>query len=132
MYPTGIAVGIPLTILQLINTHLHTGNFQTTSGLIVSNFLLSHAIYDADRCKELVPSTEQNIYKTSTSIATTASAIQLYNNDLYYLIPFLILLHTSYSDLKSVIGPIKPFFVAFIWTIAVLSLIHISEPTRPY
>ena len=53
MRPTGVFIGIPLTILQESCYHMHTGNFFNPVSYMFLNACLGHCVYDADRVKDI-------------------------------------------------------------------------------
>lgn len=110
----GLAIGIPLTLLQL-GIHHHTQGLVDLPS-VANNFLLGSAIYDADRIEGGV----FDAARTPTRFSAVASS-------LFYeahpstqpLVPIVLGLHTSYTRLKPWIAPAKPFFVGAFWTLAV-------------
>jgi len=134
MRPTGIFIGIPLTILQESCYHMQTGTFFNPMSCIFLNACLGHCVYDADRVKDVENDIIKKQYDVSTSTALLYTSNEFYDNDLRYMVPFLVVLSKWYSDLKALLGISKPFFVAFFWTIAVymipsnLSTQHFLDP----
>ena len=122
----GLSIGIPLTLLQY-GVHHNTG-VSIDWPIIANNFLVSYAVYDGDRIGGSPFSNERR----STSTATIASSL-FYSE---YSIPLSLLtlsLGLFYSDIKPKIAPIKPFFVAFVWTLAIYYFpLLFSEPDSKY
>lgn len=109
------ATGIPLTFLQLAIHHHHPGVTPDLS-LIANNFVVAHAIYDADR----IPRDEGfwSTSRLSTHLSALASiAFFAHDPALSPLAPAVGALH-FYDHLKPLIAPAKPFVVAFFWTVA--------------
>lgn len=84
--------------------------------LVANNFLLGSSIYDADRLDG--NSTDGS---PSVSRGSTLASMLVYASDssTLWLAPIVLALHLGYAKSKPSIGPIKPFFVACFWTIAV-------------
>ena len=110
---TGTFVSIPLTLLQAYSTHLPITVEQT-----LLNVAISHAIYDGDRLSDQ-PQAQTNIPYITTKAATVGSMYYLVQNEQLFYAFLVFLLNSYYKDFKTNIGPIKPFFVAFIWTLAI-------------
>lgn len=105
-------LGVPLTLLQFAVQPTH----EVAPLLVVNNFLLGSAIYDADR---LDSSSSAQALWTCRFSAFASMLIYGTNADTLWLSPIVLALHLAYADIKPYIGPIKPFFVALFWTIAV-------------
>ncbi|RPF82152.1 MAG: hypothetical protein CBC65_001020 [Rhodothermaceae bacterium TMED105] len=123
---TGFFVGVPLTLLQL-GVHTKTGAMIDPS-LVGCNFLLGHAIYDADRMTTPLLDPE----RTSTRIAAAASTVLLASHEeSRWAAPLVPLLHFGYTPLKPLIlAPVKPFFVAAAWT-AIVYYVPLSYSGTP-
>lgn len=105
-------LGVPLTILQIAALPSH----QIDPILVANNFFLGSAIYDADRLDQ--NSTLREIY--ACRVSTVLSMVVYASHPITRpLAPVVLALHLAYADVKPYIGPIKPFFVAAFWTIAV-------------
>ena len=83
---------------------------------VANNFAVCSAIYDADRIEGPMWSRERAVTRAAAVASTAFYATDLHTVPLALLVPPL---HLSYKDLKSAIAPVKPFFVAFLWTVAV-------------
>ena len=113
----GTIIGVPLTLLQL-TVHSQTGA-HVDPLLILNNFALCSAIYDADRL-DCGPWDAKRIPSRVSAVASTAFlASDPHTSSLALIVPPL---HTSYADLKSIIAPVKPFFVSLLWTVAIYFL----------
>jgi hypothetical protein len=124
---TGVFVGIPITLLQW-GVHTHTGAIVDVP-LLASNFLLGHAVYDADRMTTAFTHPE----RTTTRLAAFAStAILSADPGSLWAAPLVPLLHAGYTPAKPILAPIKPFFVAAMWTLIVyyipISHSHVPIP----
>lgn len=105
---TGVA--IPLTILQGVSSSLSTGSVFLPDEQILVNCALAIAVYGKDRAKE------KEEVSFSRACAVGAS---IYLGTGGWILPFFLLfLHEFYSDFKKVLGPLKPVFVASMWTLA--------------
>ena len=116
----GGSLGIPLTLLQLTATRLHTGSVPIIEPtLVAANFLLGSAIYGADRIDTNTTNLDKILVKSST-----VGSLAYFSTDPWTLpiVPLIYILHEYYADLKKIIGPIKPFFVSVFWTIAIFYL----------
>lgn len=110
-------IGIPLTLLQLA-VHSQTGA-QVDPLLVLNNFALCNAVYGADRL-DCGPWDPQRIPTRLSAVASTAFlASDPHTAPLAVIVPPL---HTSYAAMKALIAPVKPFFVATLWTIAIYFL----------
>ena len=105
-------LGIPLTLLQVGVHPMHT----VSPLLAANNFLLGSAIYDADRLDS-----NSTVDSRWVSRGSTLASMLVYASDssTLWLAPIVLALHLGYANFKPSIGPIKPFFVACFWTIAV-------------
>jgi hypothetical protein len=103
----GVIIGIPLTLLQF-GVHHHI-----SPELAAQNFLLCNSIYDADRFTNVTALGPRFVSKTSTLLATLSYAS---DERLQPLAPLIPILHSGYGTLKPFIAPIKPFFVAGLWS----------------
>ena len=110
----GISVGVPLTLLQW-SLHAPT-HVPVDAPTIINNFALGSAIYATDRFDDMSPA--QNI-AFARVCAVLSTAFYASNLHTVALVPFVPLLHLRYADMKPYIGPVKPFFVAFYWVLAV-------------
>tara|TARA_B100000482_G_C12598645_1_gene294261 strand:- start:1206 stop:1892 length:687 start_codon:yes stop_codon:yes gene_type:complete len=128
MRPTGVFVGIPLTILQESCYHMQTGNFFNPTSFIFLNACIGHCVYDADRIKDVNDDIMKKRYDVSISTALLYTSNNFYECDLKIMVPFLVVLNKWYSDLKPLLGVSKPFFVAFFWTVAIyiIPLQHVA------
>lgn len=125
----GLSIGIPLSLLQSLSMNLHYGaniHPSFTPVQIASNFLISSAIYDSDRMDE-----NTTRFETRLVEANVVASLVYLSQDTWTLpmVPLLYFLKNDYSDIKPTIGPVKPFFVAFFWTVAVyyLPLLHFHD-----
>ena len=84
--------------------------------LVANNFLLGSAIYDADRLDE--NSLDDSLWVSRVS-ALASMLVYASDSSTLWLAPIVLALHLGYAKIKPSIGPIKPFFVACFWTIAV-------------
>lgn len=117
----GWIIGVPLTILQW-GIHSHTGAV-VDAPTVVNNFVICNAVYDADRLTEPSPA------RLRTRVSAIASAAYYATSpETEILVPVVIGLHTGYTSCKPYIAPIKPFFVAFFWTIAVYYVPMLRSP----
>lgn len=108
----GLAVGIPLTLLQTClvpEAHI-------TPIDVVNNFAVAEAIYTADRLDTPWYAMERLPTRVA---AVVSSAYYASEPSTALLVPLVLVLHTSYSSLKTTIAPVKPFFVACMWTLAI-------------
>lgn len=104
---SGTIIGIPLTLLQF-GVHHHI-----SPELIAQNFLLCNSIYDADRFTKATTLGPRLVSRASTLLATVSYASDEHLKPLAPLIPIL---HAGYGTFKHYIAPIKPFFVAGLWS----------------
>lgn len=111
---SGTLVGIPLTLLQW-GVHTHTGAVVDLP-LLASNFLLGHAVYDADRMTTPFTHPER---ATTRFAAIASTAILAADPSSRWSAPLVPLLHAGYTPAKPIIAPVKPFFVAAMWTLIV-------------
>ena len=125
----GLSIGIPLTLLQSMSMNLHYGasiHPSFTPVQIASNFLISSAIYDSDRMDENTTKFEKGLVE-----ANVVASLAYLSQDTWTLplVPIVYFLKNDYSDIKPTIGPVKPFFVALFWVIAVyyLPLLHFHD-----
>lgn len=113
----GTVVGVPLTLLQLA-VHARTGA-HVDPLLVVNNFAMCSAVYGADRL-DCGPWDARRLPSRLSAIASTAFlASDPHTSSLALVVPPL---HTSYADLKTVVAPVKPFFVSLLWTVAIYFL----------
>ena len=103
----GWTIGIPLTLLQF-GVHHHV-----PPDVVLNNFLLCNAVYDADRFDDTT-SLPQRVVSTTSAAAVTASYVT--DDRLRVLSPIVPILHFGYASLKPYIAPVKPFVVAGLWT----------------
>lgn len=109
----GSVIGIPLTLLQL-GVHHYTG-VPVDAWTVANNFALANAIYDADR---LLPGDPGRGWTRVSAAASTA--FYAANEHTLALAPLVPALHAGYADvIKPRLAPIKPFFVASLWTLAI-------------
>ena len=110
----GTIIGLPLTLLQW-GVHQHTGA-QVDVGTIANNFLVANAVYDADRINAPLLSSER--FGTRASLLLSS---MYYASDVHtaWLPGVVTALHFGYSAIKPYVAPVKPFFVAFFWTVAI-------------
>ena len=106
----GLAIGVPLSILQL-GVHNHI-----SPELVAQNFLLCSAVYDADR---FTSETSRLSRLVSRSSAIAGTSIYALDPRLQPLAPLIPILHLRYASLKPYIAPVKPFFVSFLWCVLV-------------
>ena len=106
----GFVIGVPLTLLQLgVGVHdLHLVD-------VANNFALCHAIYDADRLTS--PPWARDRF--TTRVAAAASAAYYAASETGWIAPLVVALHAGYTPLKPAIAPVKPFFVAAMWTLGI-------------
>ena len=110
----GIAIGIPLSLLQ-IQIHKHT-HATIDLPIILNNFALCNAVYDADR----IEGDFWDPRRFPTRLSAMASSLYyIISPTLVYLSPLVLCLHLFYAQVKPFIAPIKPFFVAYFWTLLV-------------
>lgn len=113
----GLLIGIPLTLLQC-GVHVHTGA-NVDVATVANNFAVCEAVYTADR---LVDNEEDATHWRMATARFAAGASTLFYASapqtavLAGLVP---LLHLRYWNLKPYIAPVKPFFVAALWTVVV-------------
>ena len=110
----GVIIGVPLTLLQLI-VHSRTGA-HVDPFVMVNNFALCNAIYDADRLNCSVWDSRRIPSRISAIASTGFLASDPHTSLLALLVPPL---HLSYARIKLAISPVKPFFVSFLWTLAI-------------
>ena len=113
----GAIIGVPLTILQLA-VHSQTGA-HVDPLVIANNFALCSAIYGADRLDCGLWDAQRIPSRLSAVASTAFLASDPHTSPLALVVPPL---HTSYADMKTIIAPIKPFFVSLLWTIAIYFL----------
>jgi hypothetical protein len=113
----GTIIGIPITLLQLA-VHSKTGA-HVDPILVANNFALCNAIYSADRLTCGVWDAQRIPSRISAIASTAFLASDPHTASLALLVPPL---HTSYTDVKPIIAPVKPFFVSLMWTILVYFL----------
>ena len=107
----GAFVAIPLTLLQW-SVSKQTGAVVDVP-TVVSNALLGHAIYDADRMTTPFWHPERR----TTRLAALASTVALAGDEATRpFAPLVPLLHAGYTPLKPRLASVKPFFVASMWT----------------
>lgn len=113
---SGVFVGIPITLLQCL-THYQTG-VPLDAPTILNNFAVSHAIYDADRISPSVaPLAKERL--TTRAAALASMAFYASSPQTLPLAPAVLALHTSYSNAKPAIAPVKPFFVGAMWSLGI-------------
>ena len=110
----GWVIGLPITILQY-GIHSHTGAV-VDPFTVVNNFAVCNAVYDADRITGPAFASERLPTRLSALVSSCYYASDVNTQP---LVPFMIALHTSYKDLKPIIGPVKPFLVSLFWTLQV-------------
>ena len=111
----GAVIGIPLTLLQLA-VHHHHPSVEVAPVDVANNFLVSHAIYDADR----IGGAPWSAARRSTLVASVASCAYYASEPATLaLAPSVLALNGGYAVLKPAIAPVKPFFVSTFWTAAV-------------
>ena len=110
----GAAIGIPLTLLQW-GVHQHTGA-PVDAWTVANNFLVASAVYDADRIDAPLLSRE----RLGTRVSLLG-ACAYYASDVHtaWLAAVAATLHLGYGALKPLVAPVKPFFVALFWVVAV-------------
>lgn len=107
----GAVIGIPLTILQ---AGFHPESIDPW--LVANNVAVASAVYDADR----LTSSFFALDRLGTRLSALAStAFYASSPATLPIVPMVVGLHLYYTSLKPSIAPIKPFFVALFWTIAV-------------
>ena len=110
----GWLIGIPLTVMQL---HVHDPLPVVHVADVINNVALGSAIYDADRLLE----GDERRWITHASAAVSC-AYYASDDATRLLVPCVLTLHLWYAAMKPYIGPIKPFVVAFFWTVAVCAV----------
>ena len=125
----GSIIGLPLTLLQF-GVHKDTGA-HIDPLTIANNFLVCNAIYDADR----IDGDFFDPRRTPTRFSAVGSMFYYASSPSTQLItPLVAFLHLFYTSVKPSIAPIKPFFVAFFWTLSIYyvpllrSDIHTVDP----
>lgn len=121
MLLTGTLVAVPLTLLQCASVVHHTGVPPT--GAQVAQFalldvLLAHAVYDADRARDVSDGDARVAYLATTGVAAAAASVVLWQGGAPSFVPPLLGLHAAYAESKPVLAPIKPFFVGATWVAA--------------
>lgn len=111
---SGSVIGIPLTLLQLGVHHTHLG--LVDPWLIANNFVVANAIYDADRINASFFAPERSVTRLSMIASASFYASE---PSTFSLVPVVLGLHLFYTSIKATIAPVKPFFVAFFWTLAI-------------
>ena len=126
--PTGIAVGIPLTLLQGYFGSVHHGSlYLPTAATVASNFALAHCVYDADRLRDVEPG-DQGFYPVTTTFSMIVP-MTYYFRDVHTLplIGVLLYLRYFYADSKLLVSSVKPMFVSLIWVLCVYGAPQIIE-----
>ncbi len=122
--PSGILVGIPLTLMQTLSLQATGDSFPSVtvlSDLCALNFALAHSIYDADRLRD-EPNPDA-FFVGSTRFATGAGLLLLAARDeTRPFVPAALALHAGYADAKPAIAPVKPLFVGTLWGLATTTL----------
>lgn len=118
-------MGIPLTFSQMALSLSHTpaiSHHVTTPEellFIANNFVLGHAIYDADRLADDLPFFARQ--RLSTHISTLLSMVYYTQTSSHehtrFLLPIAVFVLHFYKSWKHAIAPIKPFFVAACWSV---------------
>lgn len=109
----GASLGIPLTLLQL---WLHPTGVAFDAPQVANNVLLGMAVYGNDRIEGPFNAPER---LPGQLAALGSAAFYASQPETLPLVPVVLALHTSYSRIKPSIGPVKPFLVASLWTVAV-------------
>ena len=134
MIPSGTLISIPLSILQN-NIHiLETGMTSNLNDMALLNVALGHSIYDGDRLYDLNDDSHfKKIYTLTTKCATLFCVYDFASRDMYFLIPLLLFLNEFYPKIKTIIAPIKPFFVGMVWTLAIyIPILDMHEQIENY
>lgn len=115
MRGAGIAVGIPLTLLQW-GVHQHTG-VHLNAWDVANNVCVATAVYDADR----IVAPQWSNERFGSRVGALLSCLYYASNaHTAFLAPVVSLLHFGYSSVvKPAVAPVKPFFVALLWTLAI-------------
>lgn len=126
LLPTGVFVAVPLTLLQSAAHHLHDGQYvQDLHTMIPLNMMLAHSVYDWDRHKH------EGRFVESTNVCLVWSSCILYEHARLF-VPLLVFLYHFYDRCKPIFARGKPFFVAFVWTLAVCTLPVVLEGGNPH
>jgi hypothetical protein len=119
---TGSLVSVPLALMQGASLAHHTGQLGTVQDggqLFLLNLLMAHAVYDADRARDVGDGPTRRAYFASTGAAAlAASALLCLHESTVDFVPPLLALHAGYTESKAVLAPIKPFFVGAAWVAA--------------
>lgn len=110
----GPIIGLPLTLMQL-HTHVHTGAVVDVA-TIANNFVACSAVYGADRLNASSWDSERLVTRVS---ALASTAFYMSDPNTQFLAPVVPVLHLWYDDLKPALAPLKPFFIALLWTLTV-------------
>ena len=122
----GVFVGIPTPLLQCL-THYQTG-VPLDAPTIFNNFAVSHAIYGADRISSTVaPLAKERL--TTRAAALASAGFYASSPHTLPLAPIVLGLHTSYSQVKPTIAPVKPFFVGAMWSLAIYGVPLLRQGT---
>lgn len=123
-FPTGALISVPLTMIQTSNVHLHTGTFMLKNipvvlPLLSMNVLLSHGVYDYDRLDLIEDEHTKSVVEITTylSVCVAGSTMWTYE-ELRIWVPWLLMLHRYYADMKPTFCAIKPLFIATCWLVA--------------
>lgn len=121
MLLTGTLVAVPLTLLQCASVVHHTGALPTEAQVAqfaLLDVLLAHAVYDADRARDVSDGDARVAYFATTGVAAAAASVVLWQAGAPSFVPPLLGLHATYAESKPVLAPIKPFFVGATWVAA--------------
>ena len=109
-------MAVPLAIMQCASQTLHTNVPSCiTPHEFAIDVALSYSIYAKDRFHHNSTQTARALSTLSTFAATAAYASDAFTLPLAPIVPWL---HYEYATQKARLAPVKPFFVAALWTMA--------------
>ena len=127
----GIEVGFPVTIFENIFTNMHYGYDITTPKILLLQFGCAYLTYGVDRLMDSydpleIAENKQDLYnyykENRNSIITTLTIVFVYTSAILLETPetipffFLLLSTFKYKDIKPLLGPYKPVYIAIMWT----------------
>lgn len=127
---TNAAIGLPLTFLQLFA--FRSTGVPIDFPILVHNFVVSEAVYGADRIDGPLLSPERRL---SQLCAFGVAGWYLTDPQTRFLAPVILGLHLGYKPAKPFLAPVKPLFVAWWWTVCVYYLpalhLHMENNAAP-
>ena len=127
----GAEVGIPLLLFENIFTNMHYGYDITTPQIIFLEFAFAFLTYGYDRLQDSYDPLEMKLekqelygYFRENRINIASALMATYLITFYLLfqeketIPFIfaITLTSQYKKFKYILGPLKPIYIALMWT----------------